>query len=214
MNHKRELIRSIANAPSGFSSYQFFSDFVEITTMVIVNNISRKRDEVYYRREDRYKNIIQKYKDGSSFVQMFKQLTMAAEENMEDILGEVYMASGCGDKNTGQFFTPYHISKTIADMMQENDDTRLKLYEPSCGSGGMIIAYVAAMKEAGINYTRRLQIVAQDLEWRAVYMCYIQLSLYGVDAVVVQGDALSAIEYWKYPEEQIFRTPANRGMLI
>lgn len=104
MSYKDMLIKSIADAPAGFSPYQYFSDFVEIAAMVIANNTRGKRDEIYHHREERYKSIIQKYKDSDIFVQLFRQLTMAAEESMEDILGEVYMAAGCGKKYRTVFY--------------------------------------------------------------------------------------------------------------
>lgn len=42
--------------------------------------------------------------DGKVFADMSGMLTLATDENMSDILGEIYMESGCGNKNTGQFF--------------------------------------------------------------------------------------------------------------
>ena len=62
--------------------------------------------------------------------------------------------------------------------------------EPSCGAGGNIIAIAEKLKADGINYQERLCVTCQDLDWKAIYMCYVQLSLYGIPAVVVQGDTL------------------------
>ena len=42
-----------------------------------------------------------------------------------------------------------------------------------------------------INYQKRVKIIAQDLDFRSVYMTYIQLSLVGARAKVVQGDTLT-----------------------
>ena len=86
--------------------------------------------------------------------------------------------------------------------------------EPSRGSGGMIIAAAKVLKDRGINYQNVLKAVAQDLDWKAVYMCYVQLSLLGIDAVVVQGNTLSDPDWRTRPKECIFRTPKNMGMLI
>ena len=46
-------------------------------------------------------------------------------------------------------------------------------------------------------------------------MCYVQLSLFGINAVVVQGDTL-AEPYTgdSYPQNRVFRTPRNMGLLL
>lgn len=78
----------------------------------------------------------------------------------------------------------------------------------------MIIAAAKTLKKKGINPQTVLKIVAQDLDWKAVYMCYVQLSLLGLDAVVVQGDTLAEPGWRTRPKECIFRTPKNMGLLI
>ena len=46
-------------------------------------------------------------------------------------------------------------------------------------------------------------------------MCYVQLSLLGIDAVVVQGDTLcDPYTGNNYPRSRIFRTPNNMGLLL
>ena len=77
----------------------------------------------------------------------------------------------------------------------------------------MIIAAAAVMKDRGISYQDVLEVVAQDLDWKAVYMCYVQLSLLGINATVVQGSTLKEPYVQGYPEERIFRTPKKVGIL-
>ena len=73
---------------------------------------------------------------------------------------------------------------------------------------------VQGLLEMGINPQKVLRVVAQDLDWTGVYMTYVQLSILGIDAIVVQGDTL--VEPYKrgYPEERIMRTPKNMGLLL
>lgn len=44
--------------------------------------------------------------------------------------------------------------------------------------------------------------VCQDLDWTAVYMCYVQLSLFGVKAIVAQGNTLSEPYTANHPNEK------------
>ena len=135
---------------------------------------------------------------------------------MSDVLGEIYMESGCGNKSTGQFFTPFHLSELCArlDLTGADGSRMIELNEPSCGGGGMMIAAAKVLKVKGINYQKIMKVVAQDLDWKAVYMCYVQLSILGIDAVVVQGDTLSEPDWRSRPPECIFRTPKNMGVLL
>jgi hypothetical protein len=78
----------------------------------------------------------------------------------------------------------------------------------------MIIAAAAILQRKELNYQNCIKAVAQDLDWIAVYMCYVQLSLLGIDAVVVQGNTLTEPYTDNYPRSRIFRTPRNMGLLI
>lgn len=73
-------------------------------------------------------------------------LKLALEKEIEDVLGDIYMASGMGSKAAGQFFTPYHLSKACARLIvpEPDKDGQFILNEPSCGGGGMVIATAAA----------------------------------------------------------------------
>jgi hypothetical protein len=87
--------------------------------------------------------------------------------------------------------------------------------EPSTGGGGMIIAAARVLKDRGINPQRCMEVVAQDLDWKGVYMTYVQLSLLGIKATVVQGDTLcEPFDERKYSPERVLYTPARKGLLM
>ena len=76
----------------------------------------------------------------------------------------------------------------------------------------MILAYAKVLKDKGVNYQRKIKAIAQDLDYRAVYMTYIQLSLCGIKAKVQQGDSLLNTEILE--ARRIFYTPAYKGIFI
>ena len=135
---------------------------------------------------------------------------------MTDLLGEIYMESGCGNSSTGQFFTPFHLSEMVARINQDEYlKKRGEMFEPSVGGGGMVIAVAKVMKDSGINYQRNLKVVAQDIDWLSVYMSYIQFSLLGINAIVVQGDSLSQPYIPRnYEKRRILKTPNAMGILV
>jgi len=112
-----------------------------------------------------------------------------------------------GNSNKGQFFTPYHVSKLMAEISIGNVDNLLAnrelitLSEPCSGSGGIIIAYAEALRKKGYNYQEKLFVEAIDIDEICFMMTYLQLSLYGIPARVMLGDTLA----WKF--QKILYTP-------
>lgn len=219
MDYEKEIVKKINSLSRSRSPYEVFCDWIKCTALGISNATDIFHDSVWQQREEEYLKTIKSYAgDAQDFATMSGLLTLALEENITDILGKVYMDSGCGNKNTGQFFTPFHVSEAVAQLSIPKDTSPEKpitLNEPSCGGGGMIIAAAKVLKDRGVNPQTSMKVVAQDLDWKGVYMTYIQLSLLGIDATVVQGNTLSE-PYRKdcYPPERVFRTPKAKGLLI
>ena len=141
--------------------------------------------------------VIGKYneREADNFPSMLKELTLALEKGPADILGEVFMEMNLGSKETGQFFTPFHIAELMAEMSFKKadfeDNKICSMNEPAAGAGAIIIALAKVVNKHGFNYQKQLQVIAQDLDYKAVYMCYVQLSLLGIPAKVVQGNTLT-----------------------
>lgn len=222
MDYEKFIIDSINMLSGRYTPYQVFTDWITMAAISIQNGCTVIHNKVYKEREDIYLNIINKYKSDEikTMCDMLGALTEIMEDRFGDILGDIYMKSGCGSKNTGQFFTPYHISYLLAKMTYEEkickfkENEMIEINEPSTGGGSSIIAFVQVLKENNINYQKRLHVVAQDLDWNGVYMTYIQLSLLGVKAIVVQGDTLCEAYHKGYEERRILRTPAEMGMIF
>lgn len=186
--------------------------------LAISNSCHVIHGKAWQQREEVYKATMNKYdkSERSKLAEMSGMLVMALEENLGDTLGEVYMSSIGGDARKGQFFTPYHVSLACArlTLLKEGADGEIVINEPTCGSGGMIVAAAQVLKERGENYQKKLDVVCQDLDWTAVYMCYVQLSLIGIRAIVAQGDTMSEPYTEGYPAERVFYTPAKMGLLL
>lgn len=92
----------------------------------------------------------------------------------------------------------------------------ITLHEPACGSGGMILAFADTLQNGcKINYTAHSFVVAGDVDRRCVHMCYIQLALTGIPAIVEQRDALTMEllgGVWKTPA-YIFQYPRFQHLL-
>ena len=215
-----EIIKIINSVSGQYSPHQVFSDWVCMMALSIANSCTLHKNKVYQDREDTFKLVANKYSE-TDYEKLAEATAYLIEEMEEprDVLGEIYMEGGFGSKSTGQFFTPFHLSEVTAELVYGKnliraDDGKYPMHEPSCGAGGMIIALANIMRRDGINYQRELEVIAQDLDWNCVYMCYVQLSLMGISAVVVQGDTLGEPYSKETPEHRVLYTPKKRGVLI
>lgn len=183
---KNNIIKTIQNMSGKFSVYEIFADWVELMALAMANQIIFDQ-----KREERYTKVLERYTkpEQDKLFEMTAWLIEWADAEYFDMLGFIYMHLELGSKRGGQFFTPYHLCRMMANLVTFDDEIRVA-NEPTCGAGGNIIALAEAMRLKGVNYQEKLLAICQDIDIKAVYMAYVQLSLYGVPAVVYQSDTL------------------------
>ena len=181
------------------SSWQAWSDFVEMTAIAISNQFEIRLD-VKQQREQRYLEIIGQYSKSEQalFPELVSILVMSLEREPEqDFLGEMFMALELGSHWKGQFFTPYSVCKMMAKVNVNMDDAKgkieqqgyISINDPACGAGATLIAARNQMALHGIGSTEAF-FIGQDIDRTAAMMCYIQLSLLGCAGYVVIADTL------------------------
>ena len=215
MKYDQQIISLINDISKYYSPHQVFSDWVEMLAIAIANACTLNNSKLKRSREQKYLEIVKKYKniEMSKFPDLCGLLTIALDNDIVDVLGNVYMGLESGSKHTGQFFTPNQISRLTARLMPPVTDADgiIRFTEPTCGSGGMVIAYAKVLAEQDINYQKKLEVIAQDIDYRCVHMCYVQLSLLGIKATVIRQNTLTLEEV---PEDSMFLTPAKMGVLM
>lgn len=197
-NKINEMLKLIDKFSSRHHKHEILSDCFEVWAICISNRFDKPQFE---QREKRYLDIVKKYEknDLELMAQLFAEiwvlLSNMPEDGFDDYLGQLYMLSDTSSKKAGQFFTPYSVSKLSAEMTLGGSDKLnediITLYEPACGSGGMVLAFMDTLNSRGINYAAHSFTVAGDIDSRCVHMAYIQLSLAGVPAIVEQRNALT-----------------------
>jgi len=204
------LKKLLHKASKQFDLWDVFNDFLLLTATTIANNsdpchtVTSKAE--WAKREQRYLETIRKYDKNEQelFPQMFAELVKELEnhsrvENFEDVLGKMFHELELHNKWKDQYFTPQHVSDMMGRMITNKDELakRIKargyvnLNEPCCGGGAMIYGFVNALRGYGFNHSKNCLIYASDIDERCVWMTYIQCSLYGLPAVVVQMDTLN-----------------------
>ncbi len=185
--------------------HQVFSDFLELAAIRISNRV----DPVHYeQRNECGCSINEVYTDTEhrDMLQYLEALVSCIKDNLErgdieDILGRLF--EECGFSRNGQDQTPSGLSMLTAQLglgepPQVPEKGYFVLDECSCGSGALILAFAEAMLVKDLNYCTQLVVSAMDTDLRCVHMAYIQLSLYGIPAVVIHGNTLTLQEYSRW----------------
>lgn len=154
-------------------------------------------------REDEYLAEARRWQPEE--LQRMAELFGLLTEGMEltpftDLLGPVFMeiGQGKGQAWSGEFYTPFEISRLMARMTLGDpaliERWPITLLEPACGSGGMVLAAVEHIVQAGRS-PLDLRATCVDTSRTACDMCLINLTLWGIPAHVVHGNSLS-LETW------------------
>ena len=206
VDHKKQFISIFNETARYHHRNKVFRDFITLAAASSHNGINFS--DIL---EKEYMESVRQYeaKDAERIAMLLAEVVMGLEAESGDFLGSLYMTLGLGEAARGQFFTPFCISRMMAEMQLGDIDSLLAdkpfftVYEPACGSAGMLLAIAEVLREKGFNPTRRLWVSCTDIDPVASGMAYIQLSLMGVAGEVVTGNALSG------ERRRVMYTPAH-----
>lgn len=194
-----------------YNPIEIFKDFVSVCAISLSNSRESDRD-IQKARENEYLQIVKKHGKEKImiFSRLFGELVKLFENEINDYLGEIYMAINANSKISGQFFTPYHISKMVAELAGSSIMDFCSMTEPACGSGGLILAASNLLKSKGIPYQEIMSVTAYDLDLMCVQMTYVQLSILGIKGTVINANALSDCR--NIDKRQVWKTPTQHNL--
>lgn len=129
------------------------------------------------------------------FIQHFNTVQLI-EENFEfpDILGAAYeylikyFADSAGKKG-GEFYTPGEVVKLLVNILEP--DQEAMVYDPTCGSGGMLIE-IKNYVQSRYGDSSRLSFAGQELNGGTWSLCKMNMLFHDIfDADILQGDTIS-----------------------
>lgn len=224
--NQKQITKLIRQISTRYHIWAVFSDWVEIMAITMSNSC----DKVHFeKREKRYLEIVKRYnKDElNRFAEAFACLIETLEKTgLRDVLGETFHELELHNKYKGQFFSPFNICEAVGDLTigsepKVNKKGYLTLCEPCSGSGAMVLGAARAIEKAKMNYQKQMVVLANDIDILCVHMCYVQLSLFGIPAVVQHGNGLTLEEWsrwytplyildnWIWREKMTFTTGKN-----
>lgn len=193
---RKEFISVFHETAYNLRRWEVFSDFIILAASQL--DIARIKTPESIKR---CREICERYStaDLQNMHELFSLMVCALEAQFHDFLGGIFMELELelGDDRQGQYFTPYSVQSMMARLLMPGviDTIRREgmfiLSEPTCGAGGMVIAYAECLIEAGLNPSAQMFVSCIDIDPVAADMAFIQLSLLGIAAEVVTGNTLT-----------------------
>lgn len=204
MTHQDLL--NVADITDGrISSGRVFTDFLAISAYTISNSfdpVHREQRQAAieavfrnYRPEERRQLI-------NAFLELMKQIQLNVDcHRYQDLLGKAFME--IGPRGKGQDFTPPSVTKLMARITNRGsralpEKGYFVVNESACGSGAITLSVADEIDAAGKNPSQQMVARMEDLDIRCVHMAYIQMSLYGIPAVIINGDTLALSEFSRW----------------
>lgn len=200
-----ELCRMIKDLGHIYNTKKVYSDFLTACAVCISNSVCGIH---FAKREAYYEEALRGYRPEhkAKFPVMFELLTKildANARNYTDVFYELSEKIATRNKNLKQNFSPAGIGKIIAKIQQLDVEKNIKergfseIVDFTCGTGSLILQ---CANELSYAFNPRTQLCATlvDIDFACVCAAYIQLSLYGIPAVVIHGDSLNVSEYSRW----------------
>lgn len=153
------------------------------------------KGRINFNKEVDGKQIV-KNKDLKDMIDHFNEFPALINENFEfpDLLGAAYeyllkhFADESGKKG-GQFYTPNTVVRLLVQLLQPKEG--MSIYDPTAGSGGMLIQSHNYITEQGQN-ANDLELFGQELDPTVVAICKMNIILHNINKYTVEyGDTLA-----------------------
>lgn len=129
------------------------------------------------------------------------------EDTEADVLGDAYeyliaqFAAGAG-KKAGEFYTPQEVSKVLAKLVTVGKEKLKTVYDPTCGSGSLLLRVAREVKEVGKFY-------GQELNRTTYNLARMNMILHGVNYQKFDIKQEDSLERPMHPELRAEAIVAN-----
>ncbi len=191
-NPRQEFLSLFGNLATHKHRSEVFNDLIFFSFATLRNCIhpDEALEQEYLRRIHQYER-----NDILTFPKLFGLLQQLLQAKPCDILGPLSSEVGVNSQEMAQYFSPPSTSGLMAELLDPCKELEsrpyITLHEPTCGAGGMVLAYVDRLINKGYNPATTIWVQCIDVDRLAAMMCYIQLSLWNVPAEIVVGDSLT-----------------------
>jgi len=128
-------------------------------------------------------------------IEHFSKLSLGNAQAQEDVLGQAYeylikKFADATNKKAGEFYTPRAVVRLMVNILDPRESDTI--YDPACGTGGMLLEAVHHVRESGGNIkTLYGKLYGQEKNLTTSAIARMNLLLHGIeDFHVVRGDTL------------------------
>ncbi|MBZ5713768.1 N-6 DNA methylase [Nannocystis pusilla] len=143
-----------------------------------------------------------------TLIEHFSALPLGNNNVASDVLGDAYeylikKFADSTNKKAGEFYTPRSVVRLMVDILDPREGETV--YDPACGTGGMLLAAVAHVQEAGGDpRTFFGKLHGQEKNLTTAAVARMNLFLHGIeDFAVERGDTLRS---------PVFTDPGTGGL--
>ncbi|MDC0660601.1 N-6 DNA methylase [Leisingera sp. SS27] len=195
----KEFVRLLNDIDRSKHRREVFADFCEMSYCALAKKASPFPDQ-REALEAQYMSVVARYRDKDDVRKMPEMVGIALGEIGNggcDFLG---MAAGeleVLDAKLGQFFTPYEVSRMMAEISLSDVDEKLAeqgfitVQEPAAGAGGMLMAIADVIEGKGHKLETSVWVEAVELSRPTFHMCYVQCAARGLAGKIICGNSLS-----------------------
>lgn len=128
-------------------------------------------------------------------IKAFNQIRLDPSTVSHDLLGAgyEYLLKNFADesgKKAGEFFTPREVVNLLVGILRPEPGEAV--YDPTCGSGGMLVATINQLRESGKDH-RTLRVYGQEINLTTASIARMNLFLHEIeDFEIKRGDTLRA----------------------
>lgn len=126
-------------------------------------------------------------------IEHFSKINLSSGNVPHDLMGEgyEYLIKKFAD-DSGHTAAEFYTNRTVVKLMTLITDPQPKesIYDPTCGSGGILLNSILHLKEQGKEY-RNVKLYGQELNFITSAIARINMFMHNVDEFrIVQGDTL------------------------
>lgn len=195
---RKQFIKGFDRLAHHRQRHDVLSDFLDLAVCAIRKTTvpaGEKADAI----EAEYMAVVKRNKpdDIRAMPELLAITALAVQDGGCDFLGQVVGDLELLNSHMGQFFTPYDLSRLMAEITFEGVDEIIAkngfvtVQEPACGAGGMILAAADVLASKGHDIAQTLYVDATDIAPLCWKMTYLQASLRGIPATIRRGNTLS-----------------------
>jgi len=140
-------------------------------------------------------------------IEHFSQYTLANEDVDPDMLGQAYEYlikhfADLTNKKAGEFYTPRSVVHLLGLILDPKEGE--SIYDPACGTGGMLLECVDHLKENEADY-RTLWLYGQEKNLSSSSIARMNMFLHDIEEFeIVRGDTLRSPAFFEADGLQTF----------